>query len=224
MKKLLLASVFALATSSALADNIVFTATVDSVLQNTTTSANGSLVLTNVSFGPVYNLNSLTVNAGPTFLAQPDILDTNTININQSAGGSHTLVLDIKAQNLVGPNALQDILSEFSVTGLTNGWSVFGETFINGALQVTSPTVTGNSALGSAVTTANLTNPFEAEVRYTINSVGVGQFNGGIDMSVAQAVPGPIAGAGLPGLITAFGFGFAWWKRRRNERPNELVA
>jgi hypothetical protein len=215
-KKLLLATVFTvMAVGSAIADNIVFTATVDNVLQNTTTSANGSLTLTNVSFGPSFNLNSMTVNAGPTFLAQPDILDTNTININQNDGGNHTLVLDIRAQNLVGPGTLQDILSEFSVTGLTSGWSVFGQTYINGVLQVTSPTVTANSALGSAVTNVLLTNPFEAEVKYTIMSVGIGQFNGGIDIARTAPVPMPIAGAGLPGLIAAGFFGFVGWRKRR---------
>jgi hypothetical protein len=217
MRKILLTAAATLALSGAAwADNIVVTATVDGSLVATETSADGNLNISGQAFGPVFNLNSLSINS-QSFLAPPGLLSTNTLDVAQSATGNHQLVIDIVASGLAGPGAIEPLLSSFSVTGQSAGWTSSEETFINGVLFA-SAGFSGTSGAASFPTFVFVPNPIVAEAIYTINSVGSGSFNGGIDMSVAVAtVPGPIVGAGLPGLISAcFGMvGLARFRRRR---------
>ena len=216
MRRLLLAgaaAIFALA-SVAKADNITLTATADGTLVDTINSGGlPFLDVNNVDFGTAFLLNSLTLNSAGS-LAKPAELNTNSLDVAAQATGNHQLILDVTASGLLGSGSLQNFLSEFSVTGLTTGWSVTEQTFINGTPEASFTTL-ANSASFDANTLALETNPFSAEVRYTINSVGVGQFNGGIDISAP--VPAPLIGAGLPGLLAALGgmFGLNRFRRRR---------
>jgi hypothetical protein len=209
MKKILLASVFALAVSPALADAINLTATVDGVAAGSASSPDGSLTITNQAFG-VFNLNSLSINS-ETFLAPPGILSSNTLDVDQTTTGNHTLVLDIVATGLAGPNALENFLSSFSVSGQTAGWSVIERTTINGTTLATTPLFTGVSDSAFSTNAAFAGATFTADEHYTITSVGEGSFNGGID--IAAAVPEPATwGMMLLGFV---GLAFAFRRRQR---------
>ena len=82
-------------------------------------------------------------------------------------------------------------------------------------------TDTFNGAAGSGVFTniADLgLGPLTSfNVEYTINTNGIlGEANLGINLS-AVSVPGPIVGAGLPGLVVACGGLLALARRRRRQ-------
>jgi hypothetical protein len=205
MKRLAAAVAMVLALSgAAFADAINVTVTEDGVPIGNASSADGTLNVDNQSFG-TFNLNTLSINSA-TFLAPPGILNTNALDVQQTAQLlPHTFVIDITASGLTAlAPSISALLSDFSVTGLTSGWSIQESTFINGNLLAATPAFFGNSAEATSTNAAVLTNPYSAEVRYTIQTTAgtAGEFNGGIDIDLA-AVPGPTLGTGLPGLISA---------------------
>ena len=224
-KMTLLATASLLLAGPALADTITLTATVDGTFVTTDSSLDGTLDISNQAFGPDFNLNSLDINSKQ-FLAAPNVLNTNALDVNQDVTGTHQLVLDIAANGLVGPGALSALISEFSVTGLTTGWTVMEQTFINGAALASTPVFSGNSAAEDVNGSALLTNPFSADVRYTITATGEGSFNGGIN--ILAPVPGPVVGAGVPGILGFVSLlGLMWIRRRRRSEwgtPTRLMA
>ena len=191
-------------------------AIVDGALAYSDSSSTGTL--TPPPFFPIgvytNSLNSLTIQ---TFLVAPDVLRTTMLNINQTAGGSHQLIIHIGAQGLSGPNALTNWLSTFSVSQLTTGWSVQEQTFINGVLLADTGVMLAAASLSAFTGAAAVGGLFNAEVTYIINSVGIGNFLGGIDVSVADiavaAVPEPATWSMM--ILGFAGIGFMAYRRSR---------
>jgi hypothetical protein len=148
-------------------------------------------------------------------LLPPFLVQGQTLDIQQLATGSHTLDIGVVGVGLTSPSGLSALLSGFDATGLSAGWTATISTDINGAIIDTS-TFTGPVSGGHDAQFAsfNLPGMYNASVDFHIATNGIGAANLGGALS-ATPVPGPVVGAGLPGLLAAFGSAGLWWRKRR---------
>ena len=129
------------------------------------------------------------------------------------------------------PLGTQAFESSFRQNLLPTGWTVQVDTFLDPANGIFTTTIPLSSHLFHAsdptfdqIVRADPGPPaalYSVTARFTISANDVvGSTNTIADIAFvppASAVPAPIAGAGLPGLILASGGLLGWWRRRRQQ-------
>jgi hypothetical protein len=154
-------------------------------------------------------------------VAFPDLLLSNSINT--STDGPGTINVFVTAQGITSPAGLVSFLSSFTTNIVPAGWTVVEQTYLdpgngqftnNPALQLAGPVTLGSLGSAAQNSTKNAGNNYSITEEFSITALGPGSANSTIDV----AVPGPLAGAGVPGLIAACAglLGLARRRQRKN--------
>lgn len=207
MKKLLLASVLTLAVSPAVADVIIqdmLSGTGDNVVFD---SFNG-LVAVGRFNGQHQGLVDFSCLAGCNgFIGSANGNDIKIANTND---------LKVQVFDNTGINVLNTATDVFSIKGTGAGTAFVTATESDGTSKLFTFDlgVFGNNQSGFTLTAIN---------GETINSFRVVDVGGTItdfehyriDIAATAAVPGPLAGTGIPGVLAAFAMAGLAWRRRR---------
>jgi hypothetical protein len=181
----------------------------------------GPLTLSNFMGVAGWSITATATSAPP-----GNLLESDTIDLVLTAPPTSPIFIWVTAFGVTSPTGLQMLQSTFTSNQLNNpGWSVTERTWVD---NTNTPFGTGTplssatfsnptSQSAQATAPATLTNPYSVTEEYIVTPAAnatVGQ-SATYTIDVAP-IPGPIVGAGLPGLIFAGGGLLAFWRRKRN--------
>jgi hypothetical protein len=168
--------------------------------------------------GPVgggFTVTSASGQADP-IISLPDLFQTQTVNASGAAG---TLLVYITATGLTSPTGLQDFVTTLTSNTLSGATATLSA-FLDNANGIFSTPALGLMASagfggpGVVAQSASLT----ADAEYSVTAlyeIVFGSGGGNANLTINVAVPGPVLGAGIPGLILACGALIALARRRR---------